>query len=91
MSIPEDYYTVISNGMEATGEGHTTEMDHRDLLYLLEYYKITKIGGANNPYEYAEWPRIQIPQAILSLLDQKELQFIFFNDKRVGEDYTLFF
>jgi hypothetical protein len=63
-------------------------MDHHDLLYLFEYHKITKVGGVNSPYACAEWPGIQIPQVIL---DSKGLQFTFFDDKRVAEDYSLFF
>jgi hypothetical protein len=39
-------------------------MDHHDLLYLFEYHKIAKVGGVNNSYACAEWPGIQIPQAI---------------------------
>jgi len=31
------------------------------MLYLLEFFKIVKIGGINNPYAYIEWPSIQIP------------------------------
>ena len=91
MDIPEDYYTAIATASEAAGEGHTSEMKHHALIYLFEYYKITKIGGANSPYTCAEWPGIQIPQTILSLLDRKGLHFTFFNDKRVGEDHTLLF
>ena len=91
MDIPEDFYTAISNPSEAAGEGHTTVMDHLDLLYLFEYYIIIKIGGANNPYACAERPGIQIPQAIQSMMDRKGLQFTFLNDKRVREDHTLLF
>ena len=60
LPIPEDYYTAISNSTEAAGEGHTTEMDQHDLLYLFEYYKFTPIGAANNPYACVEWPGIRI-------------------------------
>ena len=58
IDIPEDYYTTIANAKKATGEGHTTLMAPHTLLYLFEYYKMTKIGGANNPYACAEWPGI---------------------------------
>ena len=34
LPIPEDYYTAISNAMEAAGEDYTSKMDHHDLLYL---------------------------------------------------------
>jgi hypothetical protein len=91
LDIPEDYYIAISNATKAAGEGRTTKMEHHDLPYLLDYYKINMIGGANSPYACAEWPGIQIPHAILSLLDRKGLQFTFFNDKRVGENHTLLF
>ena len=91
LPIPEDYFTAISHEIEAVGEGHTLVMEQCDLLYLFEYYKITKVGGAKSSYACAEWQGIQIPHAILSLLDRKGLQFTFFNDKRVGEDYTLLF
>jgi len=56
LPIPEDYYTAISNATEATGEEHTTMVDDHNLIYLFEYYKITKVGGVNSPYAYAEWP-----------------------------------
>ena len=91
IEIPENYYTTIANATKAAGEGHTSKLDPRFLLYLFEYYRISKIGGANNPYACAEWPGVQIPQAILSLLDRKGLLFTFFNYKRKGEDHTLLF
>jgi hypothetical protein len=61
------------------------------MLYLFEFYKIVKIGGTNSPYACIEWPRIQIPQAILSLLDEKGLRFIFYNNRRSAEERTLHF
>ena len=48
-------------------------MDPHTLLYLFEYYGVTKIGGPISPYACAEWPGTQIPQAILSLHDCKGL------------------
>jgi hypothetical protein len=61
IDIPVDYYTTIANATEATGEGHKAKIDPHTLLNLFEYYKITKIGGVNNPYACAEWPGIHIP------------------------------
>ena len=89
VEVPEDYYTIISNATEAAGEGHIALMAIYDLLYLFEYYKIAKIGGANSPYACAEWPGIQIPQTILSLLNNKGLQFTFYNDKREASVHAL--
>jgi hypothetical protein len=61
------------------------------MLYLFEFYKIVKIGGTNNPYACIEWPRIQIPWAILSMLDEKGLRFTLYNSKRIAEEHTLYF
>ncbi len=52
-------------------------MDASHMLYLFEFYKILKIGGIHSPYACIEWQGIQIPQAILSLLDEKGLRFTF--------------
>jgi hypothetical protein len=54
LEVPEDYYTVISNAMEAAGEGHIAGMASYDLLCLFDYYIVTKIGGTNSPYACAE-------------------------------------
>ena len=66
-------------------------MDTLHTLYLFEFFKIVKIGGSNNPYACIEWPGIQIPQAILSLLEEKGLLITFYNDKREAEEHTLHF
>jgi len=47
-------------------------MDPHTLLYLFEYYMITTIGGSSSPHACAEWPGIQIPHAIPSLLDSSK-------------------
>ena len=73
MDPPEGYYTSIATATEAPGEGHIAEMESHTFLYLLEFHKFTNIGGPNSPYACAEWPGIQIPQAILSPLDSKGL------------------
>jgi hypothetical protein len=91
MDPPEDYYTAIAIATEVAGEGHTAEMDSHTLLYLLEIYKTTKVSGPNSPYACAIWPGIQISRTILSLLDNKGLEFTFFNDKRESEDNILHF
>jgi len=50
-----------------------------------------KIRDANIPYACVDWHGIQIPHAILSLLDQKWLRLIFFDDKIEGERHTFLF
>ena len=54
------------------------------VLHLFEFLKTSKIGGIYSPYECMEWPRVQIPQARLSLLDRKGLRFTFI-DKTIGD------
>ncbi len=66
-------------------------MVNYNLLYLIEYQRISKIGGTNSPYACGDWPGVHIPHAIPSLLDSKGLQFTFLNDKREEDDYTLLF
>ncbi len=53
MDPPEDYYTTMAIATEAAGEGHTSELGSHALLYHLEIYKITKVGGPNSPYACA--------------------------------------
>jgi hypothetical protein len=59
------------------------------MLYLFEFYKIVKIGGINNSCACIEWLGIQIPHAILSLLDEKGLRFTFYNNMRIAKEHTL--
>ena len=87
----DGFYTALPDASEATGEGHHADLDASHMLYLFEFYKIVKIGGINSPYECIEWLGIQIPQAILSMLDEKGLRFTFYNNKRVSEEHTLHF
>ncbi len=61
IDVPEDYYLSFSNAIEAAGEDHPSIFDPHSLLYLFEYYTITKIGGVNSHYASAEWPGVQIP------------------------------
>ena len=47
--------------------------------------------GHKNPYTCIEWVGIQIPWAILSLLEEEGLRFTLYNAKREAEDHTLHF
>ena len=67
------------------------DLDALHTLYLFEFYKIVKIGDINSPYACIEWPGIQIPQTILSVLEEKGLRLTFYNDKRETEEHTLNF
>ena len=88
---PEDFYTALSNATEAARDEHYVDLDALHVLYLFEFYKIVKIGGINSPYTCIDWPGIQIPQAIISLIEVKGLRFTFYNNKRTAEEHTLHF
>ena len=68
LSQPEHFYTALSEAIETVGDNHSAALDTLHTLYLFEFYKIVKIGGIRSPYACIEWPGIQIPQTILSLL-----------------------
>ncbi len=70
LSHLEDFYTALSEATETAGDGHTAAMATLHTLYIFEFYKIVKIGGIHSPYACIEWHGIQIPQAILSLLEE---------------------
>ena len=57
----------------------------------MEYYKIIKVGGANNPYACMQWPGIQIPQAITNLLDTKDLLVNFIDDNGETDQHYIQF
>jgi len=72
LAVPEYYYSAIAEESEQAGDKQNIELDPQiHLLYLMEFYKIVKIGGVNIPFASMVWPGIQIPQEILSLLDIK--------------------
>ena len=58
LAVPEDYYSAIVKASELSGDRQSIEVDPHILLYLMEFYKIVKIGGINNPFASMEWPGI---------------------------------
>jgi hypothetical protein len=59
LDVPDDYYTALSDGVEAAGDRLFVELSPQHQLYFFEYYKISnKVGGANNPYACMQWPGI---------------------------------
>ena len=81
LAVPEDYYSAFAEANELAGDKQSIQLDPQILLYLMEFYKIVKIGGNNSPFACMEWPGIHIPQAILSLLDTKGIIYHFLDDK----------
>jgi hypothetical protein len=61
------------------------------LFFLFEFNTINKTGGINNPYATLEWSGIQIPQAIISNLDEKPLKCSFIIDTGTWEAHYLTF
>ena len=59
--VPEDYYSAIAKAADSAGGIRSIELEPQLLLYLMEFYKIVKIGGINKPFACMEWPGIQIP------------------------------
>jgi len=51
------------------------------LLYILEYSRIYKVGDPTGPYACMEWPGIQIPQALITQLDDRSLLRPFSQEK----------
>jgi len=67
------------------------ELNNRDLLYLLEYSRIYKVGGGSNPYAIMAWPRIQIPKTISTMLNEIGLRFNFVTYTGGYEEGDLYF
>ena len=81
----------MSEAVEAADDRHYIEMDPQYLLYLIEYYKINKVGGSNNSDACMMWPGIQIPWAIINLLDTKGLLVNFIDDNGETVEHLLLF
>ena len=67
------------------------ELKNMDLLYLLEYNTIYKARGINRPYAITEWPGIQIPQAVSTMLNEIGLRFNFVANTGSYEEGDLYF
>ena len=50
LAVPEDYYSAIAEAIESARDHESVELEPHLLLYLMEFYRIVEIGGANNPF-----------------------------------------
>ncbi len=69
-TVPTDIIGYITSAV-AQAAAQNTEyvlLPRLSLLYILEYSNIFKVGDPTGPYACMEWPDIQIPQALLTLL-----------------------
>ena len=79
---PNDFIEIFIEGIaasEAKGETIIT-FPPKDTLYLLELYKIFKVGGIASPYATIEWPGVHIPQALTAILQDKGLNITLINN-----------
>jgi len=51
-----------------------------DLLYLLEFSKIDKVGEISSPYASIEWLGVQILQALTTILKDRGLNIFLINN-----------
>ena len=89
LEVLDDYYSALSEAVEAAGDRHCVELGPHHTLYFFEYYKISKVGCANNPYACTQWPGIHIRQAIINLLDTKDLLVNFMDDNGGTEEHYI--
>jgi len=90
-TIPNDFYTAISDAIDYAGDATIVELHSPELLCLFEFYKISKIGGTVSPYVNIEWPWSQISMAFTSLLQDKDLNFLFINNNNEWEQHDVYF
>ena len=62
-----------------------------DLLYLLEFSKIHKVGGISSPYASIEWLGVQIPQVLTVKLRDRGLNIFLFNNEGAHDTATTYF
>ncbi len=75
--MPADYFTALNDATHASIDLHAVELDSKTTMFMFEFNIINKTGGINNPYATIEWHGIQIPQAIISNLDEIPLKCSF--------------
>ena len=91
--IPEEFVDTIAMAIAefAATNTNTIALKNIDLLYLVDFSRIYKVGGISSPYASMEWPGIQIPQAISAMLMEIGLQFTFYTDVGSCEERVMYF
>ena len=62
-----------------------------DLLYLFEFSRIYKVGGIASPYANIKWPRVQTPQALTAILQDKGINISLLNNDGEHQHAPIFF
>jgi uncharacterized membrane protein YagU involved in acid resistance len=68
---PTDFIDTFITTIEAAESNNNVAeitLAPTNLLYLFEFIIIFKIGRISSPYAVSEWPRVQLPQAITTIL-----------------------
>ena len=90
-TIPNDFYTAISDAIDYADDATIVELHSTELLYLFNFYNMSKIGCKASPCVNIERPGIKNPMAITSLLQDKGLNFPFINDNNEWEQHDFHF
>jgi len=62
-----------------------------DLLYLFQFIKIFKVGGIESPYATIEWTRVQTPEALTAILEDRGINIALLNNNGEYKDVPIFF
>ncbi len=89
----DDFIEIFIEGIAAgEAQGETTiTLSPKDTLYLVEFYRIFKVGGIASPYATIEWPCVQIPQAITAILQDKGLNINLVNNDGEYHEAPIYF
>jgi len=91
-TIPEDFVDTIAITIaELPAEKNRITLKNTYLLYLMECNMIYNVGGISSPYASMEWPGIQIPQAISTMIRETRLSFPIVTDIGCYEEGILYF
>jgi hypothetical protein len=90
--ILEEFVDTIAMAIAefAATNTNTITLKNIDLLYLMEFSRIYKVGGINSPYVNMEWFGIQIPQVVSIMLNEIGLRFNFVTDTGSYEEGDLY-
>jgi hypothetical protein len=91
ISVPIDLVGSISMGLAEADREKTSYLllPKLTLLYILEYTRVFKVGSPFGPHAGMDWPGLQIPQSLTSLLGNRPLLLPFVEES--GRERTTFF
>jgi len=84
---PEEFIdTLITIITEACAQYEAAiTIPSTDLLHLPEFSKMHKVGGISSPYASIEWPCVQMPQALTTILRDRGLDIFLLNNEEVHD------